>query len=288
MSGRVGLHPVHEAVAAVDAGPARLVVHDQRDLALVADQLGHVLGRLGRGGLVVGRRRGDRDVAVHARVEGDDRDVLRLRLLHQRRARPWSRAPRSRSRAGSSGWRWCSIVDLLLDVAARSAGPSKVIFTLKSLRLLLGALLDRLPELVLEALGDDRDVRLLAAAAAAAARGRAAGHAVVGAARRRRPAAERLHQRLAQCCQLALYAITDLSLLQTPCGAFRRVGVRCYVRFARHVGVDGDEDHQPRITFCHSCGIDMICSPLLRTEMISAPMTVPTIEPLPPRATCRR
>ena len=38
----------------------------------------------------------------------------------------------------------------------------------------------------------------------------------------------------------------------------------------------------PRITFCHSCGIDMICSPLLRTEMISAPMMVPTIDPLPP------
>ncbi len=36
------------------------------------------------------------------------------------------------------------------------------------------------------------------------------------------------------------------------------------------------------MTFCHSCGIDMIRRPLLSTEMISAPMMVPMMEPLPP------
>ena len=168
MPGAFGLHPLHEPVAAVDAGLAGLVVHDQRDLALAADQLGQVLGRLGRGGLVVGRGRGQRDVALDAGVERDDRDVLRLRLLHQRRARLASPARRSRARPGFFSIALVSIVTCCLDVLlgrrALEGDPRAL-----GLGLLLGALLDRLPELVLEALGDDRDVRLLAAATAAAA-----------------------------------------------------------------------------------------------------------------------
>ena len=55
--GLVLLHVVDEAVAPLHAGQAGLVVHDHGDLALVADQLGHVLGGLGGGRQVVGRRR---------------------------------------------------------------------------------------------------------------------------------------------------------------------------------------------------------------------------------------
>jgi hypothetical protein len=36
------------------------------------------------------------------------------------------------------------------------------------------------------------------------------------------------------------------------------------------------------MTFCHSWGMDMICRPLLSTEMMRAPMTVPMMVPLPP------
>jgi len=62
---RVGfLDPVHEAVAAVDARPARGVVDDDRNLAGPADELGHLVGGQGRSGDVVRGRGGDRDRAV--------------------------------------------------------------------------------------------------------------------------------------------------------------------------------------------------------------------------------
>ena len=67
----------------VDAGAAGLVVGDDRDLALVADQLRHLLGSLGGGGDVVGRRGRHRDVAVDTGVEADHRDVLGLGPFQQ-------------------------------------------------------------------------------------------------------------------------------------------------------------------------------------------------------------
>ena len=53
------------------------------------------------------------------------------------------------------------------SMSASVAGPSKVIRDALLVGLLLGALLHGLPELVLEALGDDGDVGLLAASTAA-------------------------------------------------------------------------------------------------------------------------
>ena len=39
---------------------------------------------------------------------------------------------------------------------------------------------------------------------------------------------------------------------------------------------------RPTATDCHSCGTEMIRRPLVSTAMMSAPMTVPMMEPLPP------
>ena len=77
MFGYLAFISVDEAVAPVDAGPAGLVVDDDADLARAADELGHLVGGERGRGDVVGRGGRDGDVAVDARVEADDRDVLR-------------------------------------------------------------------------------------------------------------------------------------------------------------------------------------------------------------------
>ena len=137
-----------------------------------------MLGRLRGRCLVVGRGRREGDVAVDAGVKGDDRDVLRLRLIHQRRARLRIQR-RKADRRGLLLDRVGEHRDLLLDVLLGRRALEGDAGTL-GLGLLLGALLDRLPELVLEALGDDRDVRLLAASTTAAAgAGRGAARLVV-------------------------------------------------------------------------------------------------------------
>ena len=102
--------------------------------------------------------RGDRNVAVDAGVEGDDRDLGVLGLLQQRdgrlavdrgeadgRAASWRARPRACRSAGRP--------------APSVSGPSNVTLTSKSLRGLLGAGLHGLPELMLEALGDERRCR---------------------------------------------------------------------------------------------------------------------------------
>src|SRR5690606_6611173 len=73
--GSVFLDVLDEAIAPVDAGDARLIVDDGRHLALTADQLDELLGSVRSGGDVVGGGRGQRNLAVDARVEGDDRDA---------------------------------------------------------------------------------------------------------------------------------------------------------------------------------------------------------------------
>ena len=76
-------HPVEEAIAAVDAGAAGRVVHDDADLAGTTDGLGHLVGGERRSGDVVGRGGGDGDVTVDAGVEGDDGDAVGLELLER-------------------------------------------------------------------------------------------------------------------------------------------------------------------------------------------------------------
>ena len=54
---------------------------DDRDLPLVADELGHFIGGGARGSDVVGSRRCNRNVAVHTRVKANNRDIGSLCLL---------------------------------------------------------------------------------------------------------------------------------------------------------------------------------------------------------------
>ena len=76
----LGLHLVEEAVTTVDAGAARLVVHDNCDLACIADRLGHLVGRKPCGRQIVGAAGRQRNVAVDAAVEGDDTGLRIARL----------------------------------------------------------------------------------------------------------------------------------------------------------------------------------------------------------------
>ena len=64
--GVLALHLIDEAVAPIDARPTRLVVDDDSDFALVADHLGHLVGRRTRRGDVVGGGRRHGNAAVHA------------------------------------------------------------------------------------------------------------------------------------------------------------------------------------------------------------------------------
>ena len=156
---RIFLHPLDEAVAPVDAGAARLVVGDDRDFARFADQLGELVGGERRSGLVVGRRGGERNVAVDTRVERDDRNLCGLRFLEQRdRCLAVERGEADRLRV--LGERRRQHVDLLVDHRF-GLGPFEADADFVVLGCTLGAGLHRLPELVLEALGDQRDVGLL-------------------------------------------------------------------------------------------------------------------------------
>src|SRR5205085_4207749 len=149
---------VGEALHAVDAGAAGLVVGDDRDLTGPTDERGHLVRGRGRRRDIVGRCRRDRDVAVDARVESDDRDLRVLELLQERHGRL-----AVESREAERGWllvvRGLEHLELLVHLGL-------VLWTLEGHRDvvlrggLLGALLHRLPELVLETLRDHRDVRL--------------------------------------------------------------------------------------------------------------------------------
>src|SRR6267378_934298 len=75
---------VGEALHAVDAGAAGLVVRDDRDFTGSADEAGHLVRRGARRRDVVGCRGRERDVAVDAGVESDDGDIRVLELLEQR------------------------------------------------------------------------------------------------------------------------------------------------------------------------------------------------------------
>ena len=142
--------------------PVRLVwsCATTRDLAFVADQLGHLVGGERGGGHVVGGGGGDRDVAVDAGVEGDDRDLRRPGPSSAAGSPPGCRAPRSRWPAASCASA-AESMSICLSTIASVSGPSKRDLDVEVLGGLLGAGLHRLPELVLEALGDQRDVGLL-------------------------------------------------------------------------------------------------------------------------------
>ena len=78
-----------------------------------------------------------------------------LRLLHAAARRPGCRAPRSRSPPGFLLERVGAASSICCSTSASVGGPSNVMVDAELLGLLLGALLDGLPELVLEALRDD-------------------------------------------------------------------------------------------------------------------------------------
>ena len=169
---RIGfLHPIDEAVAAVDAGAAGLVVDDDADLAGAADELGHLVSGHGGSSDVVRRGRRDGDVAVHAGVEGDDGDAVRCHLLEQRVG---SLAVKRREADRVRALVVLGLQHLDLDGDVGLAGRAdEVHLGVELSALVLGALLDGLPELVLEALRDDRDVRRLVEGTGSAAAGAA-------------------------------------------------------------------------------------------------------------------
>ena len=131
MFGILGLDLIGEALDAVDAGAAGLVVGDDRHFAGAADELGHLVGGQRRSGDVVGGRGGQRDVAVHAGVEADHRDVGGLGLLQQRDSALESTAARQIAAGFLSSAVWN--ISTCLSTMASVSGPSKVMSTLKSL-----------------------------------------------------------------------------------------------------------------------------------------------------------
>lgn len=148
-------------------------MRDDADLAVAADELDHVLGGLGCSGLVVGRRGRDGDVAVDARVEGDDWDAAVFRLLEHR-------CDRGRIEGGDRDRRRVAVerglqeLHLLLHLRLvvgplEGDGPSQLGGRF------LSALVHRLPELVLVPLGDDGDLPV-ATRGAVGARGRGGEH----------------------------------------------------------------------------------------------------------------
>ena len=149
---------VHKPVAAIDPRAAGLVVHDDGDLALIPDQRGQLIGRQRGRGDVVRRGGGDRDVAVHPRVEPNDRNVVRAGPLEQWDHR-FAVERGQADRAGVFVERGLQHLDLLVDlrlVLGSFERDRDVVLR----RGLLGALPHGLPELVLEALRDHRDERL--------------------------------------------------------------------------------------------------------------------------------
>ena len=130
MFGILGLDLIGEALHAIDAGAAGLVVGDDRHFAGTADQLGHMVGRRRRRRDVVRRRGGHRDVAVHAGVEADHRDVGGLGLLEQRGEALESTAARQMAAGFLSSAVWN--ISTCLSTIASVSGPSKVMSTLNS------------------------------------------------------------------------------------------------------------------------------------------------------------
>ena len=156
---RVGFgHAVQETVATVDAGAAGLVVHQHGNLAFATNQFGHLIGGQGGGGNVVRRSGGNRDVAIDTGVEADDRDALGLGFFQQRNG---GLRVKRRKADGSRvlGQSSSQHLDLLVNLGlGRRAFEGDVDIQVGSS--LLGAELHSLPELVLETLGNDRDVGL--------------------------------------------------------------------------------------------------------------------------------
>jgi hypothetical protein len=127
-------------------------------LACIADQLRHLVGGKSRRRDVVGRRGRHRNVAVDAGVKADHRDLGRLRLLEQRDGRLGIER-READRLRLLGQRGLQHLELLVDLRL-VLRPLEGDADVELLGRLLGAELHGLPELVLEALGDDRDVGL--------------------------------------------------------------------------------------------------------------------------------
>src|SRR6218665_222189 len=156
-----GLDALDEAVTAVYAGAIGLVMHDQRDLAALADQLGHFVCRQCGRSPVVGARRGHRDVTVYTGVEGHDQHLGGLGLFEQRDHGLFvERCQTDRFRVlGQNGGQH---VDLLVYHRFR-LWPLERDFDIEVLARLLRPGLHGLPELVLKALGHQRYVDLLGA-----------------------------------------------------------------------------------------------------------------------------
>src|SRR5947208_3310040 len=163
---------IGEALHAIDAGAAGLVVRDDRDFTGTADERGHLVRRRACGRDVVGGRGRERDVAVDAGVEPDHRNLGVLELLKQRDRRLAVERRKAQRR-------WLLVehglqhFELLVDLrlVLRSL---EIDSDVELRRGLLGSLLHGLPELVLKALRDERDECLSRGAGAGATGGRCA------------------------------------------------------------------------------------------------------------------
>src|SRR6266851_657072 len=154
--GVFALHLVDETVAPIDARAAGLIVHDHANLTLVADQGGHLVGSGAGRGDVVCRGGRHRDVAVDARVKADDRDLGCLGLFEQRHdGFAVQRGQTDRLRLFVEGG--LQHFDLFVDHRF-AFGAFKRDLDVQVLGGVLRTEFDGLPELMLEAFGDDRDV----------------------------------------------------------------------------------------------------------------------------------
>ncbi|MEZ4619637.1 MAG: hypothetical protein R2867_29595 [Caldilineaceae bacterium] len=151
-------HAVDKAIAAVDAGATGLIVDDDRHFALITDQFGHVVSRFAGRGQVVGGRGGDGNIAIDAGVKADDGDPLLFGAFQQRHD-----GLAIQCGEANRGWIFvqCRLQHFNLLVDHRfGLRPFEGDVNIKFCGGLLGAGFHCLPELVLKAFGDDRDVRL--------------------------------------------------------------------------------------------------------------------------------
>src|SRR6266540_239961 len=156
--GILASHFIGEALNAVDTGPAGLVVGDDRNFAFATDQFSHLIGRHGSRGDVVGGGSGHRNVTVYARVEANHGNIGGLGFFQQ-----GLKSLRVNCRETNGSWvlvqGGLEHFHLLVDHGfGLRAFEGDVDIQIGSG--LFRAFLHRLPELVMEALGNHGNVRL--------------------------------------------------------------------------------------------------------------------------------
>ena len=157
--GVLGLDLVHKTVAATGTGGAGLVVPDNCHFTFATDFFSHLVSRQSRCSLAVSLRSRHHNVAVHTRVKSNDRNLGSLGLFQQGNgglAIQCSKADSLGIFGQCSGEHVDLLVHLLLGFWALESDLDFVVFGS-----LVSTLLHGLPELVLEAFGDQGNIDFL-------------------------------------------------------------------------------------------------------------------------------